>query len=359
MSRGTEAIIHLEALRHNLATARRLAPQAKLMAVVKADGYGHGLERVARVLADGADAFGVAYTEDARRLREIGLDHRIVLLSGVIDPADLAEVRRLGAEIVVHDPQQLDLLEAEGVRPPIRVWLKLDTGMHRLGFEPGQAAAVHARLRALPNVDPDIALMTHFACSDAVGDPETPRQQKRFEAAVGALPGTRSLANSAAMIAWPESRADWIRVGGLLYGISVLPGRSGNELGLHPAMTLCSRLIAVRQVGRGERIGYGGDYVCPEDMPMGVIAIGYGDGYPRQLGSGTPVLVRGRRAPLAGRISMDMIAVDVTRVPEVRVGDEVMLWGAGLPVEELARMAGTIPYELLCGVTQRVGVTMT
>jgi alanine racemase len=355
VSRGTEAIVHLKALAHNLGVVRGRAPGAKLMAVVKADGYGHGLERVARVLAAaGVDAFGVAYTEDARRLREIGLSDRIVLLSGVIDPADLVEVRHLGAELVVHDPAQLALLEREGPAPPLPVWLKIDTGMHRLGFEPASVPAVHARLRALPNVHPDIVLMTHFASSDDALSEQTRDQQALFESIAAALPGARSLANSAAVLGWPRSHADWVRVGGLLYGISVIDGRTGSDLGLKPAMTLRSRLIAVKWVARGERIGYGGTFTCPEDMPVGVVAIGYGDGYPRHAGAGTPVLVNGRPAGVIGRVSMDLVTVDLRGQPQARVGDPVVLWGRGLPVETVAAHAGTIGYELTCGMTRRV-----
>ncbi len=354
MSRGTEAIVHLQALRHNLGVVRRMAPESKLMAVVKADGYGHGLERVARVLAEGADAFGVAYTEDARRLREIGLAQRIVLLSGVIDATDLAEVRRLDAEIVVHDLRQVELLEAEGGSRPLKVWLKIDTGMHRLGFAPADAAEVFARLRALPNVDPDMVLMTHFANSDVVDDPQTRVQQALFESTVAALPGARSLANSAAVLGWPESRADWVRAGGLLYGISVIEGRSGSDLGLQPAMTLRSRLLAVKRIAAGERIGYGGDFTCPEDMPVGVVAIGYGDGYPRHARGMTPVLVNGKPTGIIGRVSMDLVTVDLRGQPDAGVGDPVLLWGRGLPVETVATHAGTIGYELTCGMTRRV-----
>jgi alanine racemase len=354
VSRGTEAIVHLQALRHNLGVVRRLAPQSRLMAVVKADGYGHGLERVARVLAEGADAFGVAYTEDARRLREAGFDNRIVLLSGVIDPADLAEVRRLDAEIVVHDPGQVALLERNGAESRLKVWLKIDTGMHRLGFDPGEVGAVHARLRALPGVDPDIVLMTHFANSDVKDDAQTSAQQALFRDTVAALPGARTLANSAALLGWPDSCADWVRVGGLLYGISVIEGRSGSDLGLQPAMTLMSRLIAVKTVRGGERIGYGGDFICPQDMPVGVVAIGYGDGYPRHAGPGSVVLVNDRPAAIIGRVSMDLVSVDLRGQPAARVGDPVLLWGRGLPVEQVAAQAGTIGYELTCGMTRRV-----
>lgn len=354
MSRAASATIHIDALRHNLGVVRRLAPNSRVLAVVKADGYGHGLERVAHAL-EGADGFGVAALADAERLRAAGLSQRIVLLSGFDEPADLPALRRLGVETVLHHDSQLAMLAAErDALPPLRVWLKLDSGMHRLGFAPERAAEVHAYLRALPNVDDDIVLMTHFAASDEFDLPRTPEQQATFEHAVAGLPGARSLANSAAVLGWPATHADWIRPGGALYGLSAVDGRSGLDLGLQPAMTLSTRLVAINRVARGEPVGYGGTFTCPDDMPIGVAAIGYGDGYPRSAPSGTPVLVNGQRAPIVGRVSMDLLAIDLRGLPETRVGDPVVLWGRGLPIEAIAAAAGTIGYELACGITRRV-----
>lgn len=353
MSRPTSATIHLDALRHNLARVRALAPRSRVMAVVKADGYGHGLERVARAL-EGADAFGVASLADAERLRAAGLSQRIVLLSGFDEPADLPMLRRLGLDTVVHHASQLAMLEADAGGAPIRCWLKIDSGMHRLGFRPDEAAAVHARLRALPGVDADIALMTHFASSDDFAGDQTREQIARFVAATARLPGERSLSNSAAVLGWPDAHADWVRPGGALYGISVVSGKTGADFGLRPAMTLSSRLIAINRVRGGERIGYGATWTCPEDMPVGVVALGYGDGYPRHAPSGTPMLVNGVRAPIIGRVSMDLITLDLRDVPAARVGDPVVAWGEGLPVEEIAAAAGTIGYELVCSITRRV-----
>lgn len=356
MSRATRATIHLAALRKNLKRVRELAPRAKVMAVVKADGYGHGLERVARELS-AADAFGVASIADGQRIRATGLSNRIVVLSGIDEPADIAQMRRLDLDSVVHHASQLDWLGADappsGARP-LRVWLKVDTGMHRLGFAPERIADAHARLRALPGVDPRITLMTHFANSDVFDDPISATQIARFDGVGRELPGDRSLANSAGVLGFPQAHADWVRVGGLLYGISVVAGRSGAEFGFHPAMTLSTRLIAVNRIARGERIGYGGTWECPEDMDVGVAAIGYGDGYPRQAPSGTPVLLRGRTAPVIGRVSMDLVTLDLRGHPDARVGDDVLLWGPDLPVERVAEAAGTIGYELVCGMTRRV-----
>lgn len=352
MSRPTSATIHVDALRHNLARVRALAPKSRVMAVVKADGYGHGLERAARAL-QGADAFGVAALSDAERLRAAGLSQRIVLLSGFDEPADLPVLQRLDIDTVVHHDSQLAMLDAaRDVR--IRAWLKIDSGMHRLGFAPERAREVHARLRACAAVHDDIALMTHFARSDEYGEHATARQLQRFEQATRGLPGARSLANSAATLGWPASHADWIRPGGALYGISVVEGRTGADFGLEPAMTLATRLIAINRIPAGEPVGYGGSFTCPAEMPVGIAAIGYGDGYPRHAPAGTVVLVGGRRAPIVGRVSMDLLAIDLRGIDGAAVGDAVVLWGRGLPVEETAASAGTIGYELSCGITRRV-----
>ena len=353
MSRTTLATIHLGALRRNLARVRERAQGAKVMAVVKADGYGHGLERVARALVD-ADALGVAALGDGLRLRAAGHQQRIVVLSGPDEAADLAELRRLRLDAVIHHEAQLAWLEADRDPRPLRVWLKIDTGMHRLGFPPQQALAVHARLRALANVDADIALMTHFAASDEFDNAMTAQQIAAFAAATAALAGVRALANSAALLGWPAARGDWVRAGGLLYGLSVVAGRNGSDLGFEPVMTLTSKLISIQQLRKGERIGYAATFECPEDMRVGVAAIGYGDGYPRSAGAGTPVLIAGQRAPLAGRVSMDLVTIDLRGLPTAQVGDRVVLWGRGLPVEEVAAHAHTISYDLTCGMTRRV-----
>ena len=353
MSRATTALIHVDALRHNLARVRSLAPGSKVMAVVKADGYGHGLERVARALA-GADAFGVAALSDAERLRAAGLSQRIVLLSGFDEASDLPQLRRLGVDTVVHHPTQLNMLEADRDPQPIRVWLKFDTGMHRLGFDPASASDVYSRLRALPNVAAEINLMTHFASSDEFGGEQTRAQLARFADLTASLDGAASLSNSAAVLGWPAAHRDWVRAGGALYGLSVVDGKTGADFGLKPAMTLSTRLIAINRVARGERIGYSATWECPEDMDVGVAAIGYGDGYPRRAPSGTPVLVNGLRVPLIGRVSMDLMTLDLRGVPQARVGDPVVLWGPDLPVEQVAAAAGTISYELTCSITRRV-----
>lgn len=353
MSRAATATIHLDALRANLAHIRAFSGNAKVMAVVKADAYGHGLERCARALSD-ADAFGVASIADGLRLRAAGHRNRIVVLSGPDAASDLAEMRRLDLEAVIHHDSQLQLLAAEKSAQRLRVWLKLDTGMHRLGFPAMRAAELHERLRAMPSVDADIVLMSHFASSDEFDNDLTARQIACFGEATRDLAAERALSNSAGVLGWPAARGDWVRVGGLLYGLSVAEGKTGADSGFKPAMTLSTRMIAINRIQRGERIGYGATYECEEDMDIGVAAIGYGDGYPRSAPSGTPVLVNGAQAVIVGRVSMDLITLDLRNVPAARVGDTVTLWGPQLPVETIAQHAGTISYELTCGVTRRV-----
>lgn len=353
MSRSATATIHLGALCANLARARELAQGARVMAVVKADAYGHGLERCARALAD-ADAFGVASIADGLRLRAAGHRQRIVVLSGPDAASDLAEMRRLHLEAVIHHESQLAMLETENDGEPLKVWLKLDTGMHRLGFPADRAAELYTRLRAFPAVDPHVILMTHFASSDEFDNDRTVRQTQCFLHATADLPGERALSNSAGLLGWPAARGNWVRVGGLLYGLSVADGKTGADFGFAPAMTLTTRLVAINRIARGERVGYGATWECPEDMHIGVAAIGYGDGYPRSARSGTPVLVADAPAAVIGRVSMDLLTLDLRNAPEARVGDVVTLWGPQLPAEAVAGHAGTIAYELTCGVTRRV-----
>lgn len=358
MARPTTAVVDTAALRHNLGQVRARAPGSRVMAVIKADGYGHGLERVARALS-GADAFGVAALSDAERLRAAGVSQPILLLSGFDEPSDIGRLRALQVDSAIHHASQLEMLEQAAPGEPIGCWLKVDTGMHRLGFAPGDARDAYARLRGLGGVVGDIRWLNHFASSDEFEDSPSHGRQTReqirvFHEVVAGLPGERSLSNSAAVLGWPEAHADWVRAGGALYGMSVVEGRTGADFGLQPAMTFATRLIAINRIRKGERIGYAATWTCPEDMPVGVAAIGYGDGYPRAAPSGTPVLVNGRQAQLVGRVSMDLMTIDLRGVPDARVGDPVMLWGPELPVETVAREAGTIGYELTCSITRRV-----
>jgi alanine racemase len=291
--------------------------------------------------------------EEAIALREAGFDRRIVLLEGLFAADDIALISAYRLDVVVHHDSQLDLLERGRLIRPVAVWLKVDTGMNRLGFMPDSVAAVRTRLAGIAGVG-EVRLMTHFACADDLSSDYTRKQLHRFSAIAAQLPGECSLANSAGVLGWPDTHADWVRPGVMLYGSSPLLGRSAGELDLRPVMTLTTRLIAVNSHSQGDPVGYSGDWVCASDTNIGVAAIGYADGYPRHAPSGMPVLVNGKRVPLAGRVSMDMICLDLGTQPLAQVGDEVVLWGDGLPIDEVAARAGTISYELFCGVGRRV-----
>lgn len=357
MARPARARLNAQALLHNLQQVRRHAPRARVMAVVKANAYGHGLAWIATALKD-ADAFAVASSEEGLVLRAAGIKQPIVLLEGFFGADELSLLQSRQLAPVLHGEHQLRLLEADSAPLPASVWIKLDTGMHRIGFAPETLAGVLARLRKLHGIR-EFRVLTHFANADDVADPRTRKQIESFHAKADGLGLEISLANSAGIVAWPESHADWVRPGIMLYGASPLTGKTAAALDLKPVMTLESALIAVHARRKGESIGYGGDWRCPEDMPIGVVAIGYGDGYPRHAVPGTPVLVNGSRVTLVGRVSMDMIMVDLRPQPKARVGDPAVLWGEDLPVEEVAAQAGTVSYELLCHVTGRVPRVVT
>lgn len=352
MSRPTRALIDTQALSHNLETIRGLSNSARILAVVKANAYGHGIVQVSRAL-NGADAFGVARVDEARALRDAGFKRPVLMLEGFQDEGELAAVRELKLEAVLHHPDQLTLLDTIP-GPPVRCWLKLDSGMHRLGFPLEDGREVFERLKGMAAVEQPVVLMSHLACADEPDNPMTREQLDAFDAVVSDLPGERSVANSAGLLAWSGSRHGWVRPGIALYGIAPFTDRVGADYDLKPAMTLESTLIAVNHVKQGEPVGYGATWRAPEDMVIGVAAIGYGDGYPWHAQSGTPVLVNGVRCELAGRVSMDMITMDLRNAPDASVGDPVVLWGRGLPVEEVARYCDTIAYTLVCGVTPRV-----
>lgn len=347
------AEVSAAALRHNLARVRREAPASRILAVVKANAYGHGLVDTARCLA-GADAFGVARLTEALALRAAGVRAPVLLLEGVFDAEAQDEAARHGLDIVVHCDEQLALLAAAPATQAFVVWLKVDTGMNRLGFRPERVAGVLEHLDALGTRVRAVRLMTHFACADEADNSSTLRQLQRFNEIDADGRRERSICNSAGVFSQPAAHAQWVRPGLALYGVSPFPELLGMQLGLEPAMRLVSTVIAVREVRQGEGVGYGGTWRAGCDSRVAIIGAGYGDGLPRGLPFGTPVLLGGRRAGIVGRVSMDMLAVDVTRLPPVAVGDPAVLWGAELPVEEVAAHAGTIPYELLCGVSQRV-----
>jgi alanine racemase len=353
MSRPACALVDAGALRYNLQQVRRHARGARLMAVVKANGYGHGLVWVARALNGAADAFGVSSAEEGMQLREAGVAEPICLLEGFFTPDELPLLSRHHLEPVIHQDEQLKALAQASSALKFSVWLKIDTGMHRLGFLPERVPDVLQQLRRIPSVA-NVRLMSHFARADIASDPVTKSQIDSFLALTRNLGLEASLANSAGIFAWPQSHLDWVRPGIMLYGVSPMEQQNAVQLDLKPVMTLQTSLIAVHARRKGEAIGYGGDWRCPQDMPIGVAAIGYGDGYPRHATPGTPVLVNGRRVSLVSRISMDMITLDLRAQPQAKVGDPVVLWGQGLPIEEIAQSAGTIAYELLCHVTERI-----
>ncbi len=351
MTRATRAIIDLGALQHNLNIARQQAPASRLMAIIKANGYGHGIIEIAHALRE-ADAFGVACIDEAISLREAGIQQSIVLLEGFARETDLNLINGFELQPVLHHPFQIAMLEQSSGQA-VDVWLKIDTGMHRLGFPPDQAKTIEARLAQSSRVR-HIHYMTHLANADDRDDSFTRQQIEQFEQAVAGTELPCSIANSAGILGWPEASRDWNRPGIMLYGVSPFVNGSGAQHDLQPVMTLKSELIAVNYYQKGDPVGYGGSWRCPEAMPIGVAAIGYGDGYPRHAQSGTPVLINGRRVPIVGRVSMDMLCLDLREYPAARIGDEVTLWGKGLPVEEIALASGTIAYELLCKVTSRV-----
>ncbi len=358
MSRPSRAIINLAALRHNYQLAKSRNPGGLAMAVIKANGYGHGLLTVANGLGE-ADAFAVASMDEAIILREAGIAQKILLLAGVCAAAELSLVDRYRLDIVVHCAEQVSMLESFRVQDPLNVWLKINTGMNRLGIAIADVVSLHARLTACQAVAIPLVLMTHFANADDRRDKYLQTQRQAFKQVTASLSGIKSIANSAATLFIEDDLGDWIRPGIMLYGASPFINSIGSDDGLKPVMTLESALIGIRQQVTGDPVGYGGAWVCPQDMLVGVVAIGYGDGYPWHAKAGTPVMVNGQVAKLVGRVSMDMITVDLTNIKKPKLGDKVILWGGSdksgiLPIEEVASSAGTISYELLCQVTARV-----
>jgi len=362
VSFGARAEIRLGALEHNFNVLKNAVPDVKVMAAVKANAYGHGLVTVSRALAD-ADAFAVARLIEAQKLREAGIETSIVLMGGVINREEFALAAANQCALVVHTESQVGIIEAAS-EPVSRVWLKVDTGMNRLGVRPEDAPALIARIRdAAP--ESKLGLMTHLANSDEISDPMSKIQFERFYKLARNFDGDISIANSAALLGlqenldspglWTNSGQRWIRPGISLYGISPIVGKSAAELNLQAVMQFEATLIAVKPIRKGERVGYGGCWLAERDSILGIIGAGYADGYSRFLPSGTPVLLNGRRVPLAGVISMDMCVVDLGPQARDQVGDTVTLWGDGLPVEEIANYANATAYPFVCGVSDRAG----
>jgi alanine racemase len=352
MTRPLQARIHLSALKNNLDVVRRHAPKAKVMAVIKANGYGHGLLRVARAL-ESSDAFAILELDKAIQLREAGFKQTIIMLEGFFNASELPLFAEHGLTTVIHNAEQIEMLAKTNLPTRLDVHLKINTGMNRLGFAPQHYQSTLEALTHLNNVG-KITLMTHFACADDATGIATQLQDFRVLVGHSALP--RSLANSAAVLRYPESHADWVRPGIMLFGSSPFADKSFDEFGLQAAMTLESEIISMQHLKPGDSIGYGATFKATQEKWIGTVACGYADGYPRHAPTGTPVLVNGKLTRLLGRVSMDMLAVDLTGIANAGVGSKVVLWGQGLPVDEVARAAVTISYELLCAVAGRVKV---
>lgn len=346
MARPTKARLDLDALRNNIAHARALAPRSKIMAVVKANAYGHGAVVIAQTLQPLADALAVACIDEALELRAAGISAPILLLEGIFETSEAHIAAAENFWLCVDNEWQLTVLEQEKLQQPVQVWLKIDTGMHRLGIAPEQASKAYKRLKNSANVFDDLVLCTHFASADDLQSPQTREQLAVFNNVCETLPGLRSAANSPGLLGWPESHFDWVRPGYMLYGNSPLTVRHDNAEALQPVMTLSSSIISIREVDTGKSVGYGASWTAERPSRIATVTIGYGDGYPRLARNGTPVLVNGQRASLAGRVSMDMITIDITDLVNVNIGDEVILWGEGLPLAEIADCAATIGYEL-------------
>ncbi|MCL7743839.1 alanine racemase [Guyparkeria hydrothermalis] len=352
--RRARLTILVDALRHNLAVARSAADGRAVFAAVKADGYGHGLLTAARAFsAAGTDGFAVATPAEGLALREAGLTERLLVLQGAMTAQELDLALDHSLEVVFHDVAQLDVLESHATDLPegaLRAWIKVDTGMHRAGLSPEQVADARARLDSCAAIDPHVGLMTHFARADEPDLSATDAQIDVFRSVAAGWKGETSLCNSAALLGCETAGGDWVRPGIMLYGGNPFIFGEAAQYDLRPAMELKTQLIAVREVPRGGAIGYGGRFVAPETMPVGVASVGYGDGYPRHAPDGTPILVNGRRTQIVGRVSMDLVTIDLRGV-EAQVGDEVECWGSGLAIDEIAQASGTISYELMCQVS--------
>ncbi len=355
MTRPIEARISLGALEKNLARVRKYAPGSGILSVIKADAYGHGMVRAAQALSS-SEGFALLDLNEALRLREAGCKQKIVLLEGFFSREELQEISAKNIDVVIHCEEQADLLESCLLKKKIGVFLKCNTGMNRLGFRPDVFREMLERMEALECVG-EVVLMTHFYCAD--GQEGVAGQMEAFGIAAGDSGRPRSLANSAALIRYPDTRFEWVRPGIMLYGSSPFEDESAASLGLLPAMTLSSRIIAVQNLEKGEGLGYGPIFRAERKTRAGIVACGYADGYPRHAPNGTPVLVENRRTGTIGRVSMDMLYVDITDIPEAGIGSEVVLWGEGLPVEDVAKACGTLSYELLCARAPRVPVVYT
>ncbi|RRV09135.1 alanine racemase [Pseudomonas sp. v388] len=346
--RPARAVIDLQALRHNYRLARENTG-AKALAVVKADAYGHGAVRVAQALEDEANGFAVACIEEALELRAAGIRAPILLLEGFFEAAELALIVEHDLWSVVHSTWQLHAIEQAAISRPLGVWLKLDTGMHRVGFQPGEYRTAYQRLTASGKVA-DVVLMSHFARADELDNPRSDEQLAVFRAASEGLAGETSLRNSPAVLGWPNIPSDWVRPGIMLYGATPFDRPHPLADQLQPVMTLESKIISVSELPASEPVGYGATFVTSGSTRLGIVAMGYADGYPRQAPTGTPVFVDGQPSRLLGRVSMDMLCVDLSHLPQAGLGSSVELWGRNVLASEVANHAGTIPYQIFCNL---------
>ena len=354
MSRPTRVIIEPSALVHNLAKIRHYAPGKKIIAMVKANGYGCGIQRIAPHLDGLVDAFGVACLEEAMTLRALGSQTSCILFQGVFSSDELHTVSKHQFACVLHQAQQLEWLINTPLALPIKIWVKVNTGMNRLGFKADELSDVMNALQSCAGVDKDIGLMTHMACADEPHRVENEQQITLFNKIDIKGFTQRSIANSAAIIALPQTHADVIRPGIMLYGVSPFEDKTAMDLGLIPVMRFMSAVNAIHHLSSSAQVGYGGTWSCTRPSVIGIVTAGYGDGYPRHIATGTPVWVRGREVKIVGRVSMDMLAIDLTDHPDIQLGDAVELWGTHVLVERIAQAAGTIGYELICQISERV-----
>ena len=347
------AEIDLSALKHNLAIVKKTAYQSKVMAVIKANAYGHGMYQVAQALID-ADAFAVARVAEAVELRDANIKGPIVVLAGFNTASELTICNALELDVVIHCEQQIELLNKANFDKPLTVWMKINTGMNRLGFDPADVTSVIHRLELNQNIRQPFKLMTHLACADDMCSDATANQVTLFDELVSNTIGEQSITNSAGLLAWSYAQRHWVRPGIMLYGGNPFSNKAAEDNGLKPVMTFKSNILAIHRVKKGQSVGYGGAWIASKTSLIATVGIGYGDGYPRHASMGTPVLINKQHAYLVGRVSMDSISVDITECENICIGDDVILWGNGLPIEDVAKASDTISYDLMCGVTERV-----
>lgn len=353
------AQINTQALIHNIKRIKAMVPASKIVAVVKANGYGHGLFLVASVLDEYADAFAVARISEAISLRERGIKKPIILLEGFFEAGDVPLIAKYDLSTAVHDLEQVEAIENAQLLAPIKCWMKIDIGMHRLGASPDEINEMQTRLEQCSNVQKPLGLISHLSVADTPAEFDYNKQQIDYFFEVAEqykFTGPLCLGNSAGILLWPKSHTEWVRPGIIMYGISPFEDKTGADFGLEPVMTLTSSLIAIRKIKKGDKVGYGAAWTAPHDTVLGIVATGYGDGYPRTAPNGTPVWINGRTVPTAGHVCMDMLFVDLGPDSQDKIGDKAVLWGKEVPVEHLARLCGTIPYELVCHIMPRVNV---